>query len=169
MDEVDADLLFDESALDITKVDVEESKVNREIFRAYDIRGIVGETLTTDVAYDIGRAIGSEAYYRGEQTVVVGRDGRLSGPDMMESLIRGLKATGRDVKDLGQIPTPVLYFATQYLGINSGVMVTGSHNPSEYNGFKIVLAGETLAGEAIDGLRLRIESGDMLTGEGGVE
>jgi phosphomannomutase/phosphoglucomutase len=169
VDEVGADLLFDESALDITKVDVEESKVNREIFRAYDIRGIVGETLTTDVAYDIGRAIGSEAYYRGEQMVVVGRDGRLSGPDMMASLIRGLKATGRDIKDIGQVPTPVLYFAAQYLGANSGVMVTGSHNPKDYNGFKIVLGGETLASEAIDGLRQRIESGDLLTGEGSVE
>jgi phosphomannomutase/phosphoglucomutase len=169
VDEVDADLLFDESALDIARVDVEESTVNREIFRAYDIRGIVGETLTTDVAYDIGRAIGSEAYYRGEQTVVVGRDGRLSGPDMMASLIRGLKATGRDIKDIGQVPTPLLYFAAQYLGANSGVMVTGSHNPKDYNGFKIVLGGETLAGEAIDSLRQRIETGDLLTGEGSVE
>jgi phosphomannomutase / phosphoglucomutase len=169
VDEVDADLLFDESALDITRVDVEESTVNREIFRAYDIRGIVGETLTTDAAYDIGRAIGSEAYYRGEQTVVVGRDGRLSGPDIMASLIRGLKATGRDIKDIGQVPTPVLYFAAQYLGANSGVMVTGSHNPKDYNGFKIVLGGETLANEAIDNLRQRIESGDLLTGEGSVE
>jgi phosphomannomutase/phosphoglucomutase len=169
VDEVDADLLFDESALDISRVDVEESKVDADIFRAYDIRGIVGETLTEDVAYDIGRAIGSEAYFRGEQTVVVGRDGRLSGPDMMTALIRGLKATGRDVKDIGQAPTPVLYFAAQYLGANSGVMVTGSHNPKDYNGFKIVLGGETLANEAIDSLRQRIESGDMLTGEGSVE
>jgi phosphomannomutase/phosphoglucomutase len=84
-------------------------------------------------------------------------------------MIGGLKATGRDVKDLGQVPTPLVYFATQHLDINSAVMVTGSHNPSEYNGFKIVLGGETLAGEAIDGLRRRIESGDMLTGEGSVE
>ncbi len=169
VDEVGADLLFDESALDMARVDVEENKVDPDIFRAYDIRGIVGETLTADVAYDIGRAIGSEAYFRGEQTVVVGRDGRLSGPDMMTALIRGLKATGRDVKDVGQVPTPVLYFAAQYLGTKSGVMVTGSHNPKDYNGFKIVLDGETLANEAIDGLRQRIESGDMLTGEGSVE
>lgn len=169
VDEVDADLLFDEGALDITKVEVEEGKVDPGIFRAYDIRGIVGESLTIDMAYDIGRAIGSEAYFRGEQTVVVGRDGRLSGPDMMNALIRGLKVTGRDVKDIGQVPTPVLYFAAQYLGANSGVMVTGSHNPKDYNGFKIVLGGETLAKEAIDSLRQRIESGDMLTGEGSVE
>jgi len=169
VDEVGADLLFDESALDIARVDVAQGKVDPDIFRAYDIRGIVGETLSADVAYEIGRAIGSEAYFRGEQTVVVGRDGRLSGPDMMTALIRGLKATGRDVKDIGQVPTPVLYFAAQYLGTNSGVMVTGSHNPKDYNGFKIVLAGETLANEAIDSLRQRIESGDMLTGEGSVE
>ena len=91
-----------------------------------------------DIAYEIGRAIGSEAYYRGEQAVLVGYDGRLSSPDMAAAVIRGLKATGRDVKDLGQIPTPVLYFATQSLDIRSAVMVTGSHNPSEYNGFKII-------------------------------
>ena len=169
VDEVETDLLFDESALEISKVDVTENKVDPTIFRAYDIRGIVGETLTTDAAFEIGRAIGSEAYFRGEQTVVVGRDGRLSGPEMSEALIRGLRATGRDVKDVGQVPTPVLYFAAQYLGSNSGVMVTGSHNPADYNGFKIVLGGETLAQEAIDGLRQRIESGDMLTGEGGLE
>jgi phosphomannomutase/phosphoglucomutase len=88
---------------------------------------------------------------------------------MMASLIRGLKATGRDIKDIGQVPTPLLYFAAQYLGANSGVMVTGSHNPKDYNGFKIVLGGETLADEAIDSLRQRIETGDLLTGEGSVE
>ncbi|MEA3242025.1 MAG: phosphomannomutase/phosphoglucomutase, partial [Pseudomonadota bacterium] len=169
VDEVEADLLFDNSALDISRVDVEENTLDPGIFRAYDIRGVVGDTLTEDIAYEIGRAIGSEAYYRGEQAVLVGCDGRLSSPDLAAAMIRGLKATGRDVKDLGQVPTPVLYFATEHLDINSGVMVTGSHNPSEYNGFKIVLAGETLAGEAIDGLRRRIESGDLLTGEGGVE
>jgi len=169
VDEIGADLLFDESALDIGKADTEQGKTDSGIFRAYDIRGIVGETLSVDLAFDIGRAIGSEAYFRGEQTVVVGRDGRLSGPDMTAALIRGLKATGRDVKDIGQVPTPVLYFAAQYLGTNSGVMVTGSHNPKDYNGFKIVLGGETLANEAIDSLRQRIDSGDMLTGEGSVE
>jgi phosphomannomutase/phosphoglucomutase len=129
----------------------------------------VGGDLTADVAFEIGRAIGSEAYYRGEQTVVVGRDGRLSGPELSDALIRGLLATGRDVKNIGEVPTPVLYFAAQYLGSNSGVMVTGSHNPANYNGFKVVLAGNTLSNEAIDSLRQRIESGDMLTGEGAVE
>jgi len=169
VDEVEADLLFDNSALDTAGIKVDENRLDPTIFRAYDIRGVVGDTLTVNVAYEIGRAIGSEAYYRGEQAVLVGRDGRLSSPDLAAAVIRGLKATGRDVKDLGQVPTPVLYFATQALDINSGVMVTGSHNPADYNGFKIVLAGETLAGEAIDDLRRRIESGDMLTGEGSVE
>jgi phosphomannomutase/phosphoglucomutase len=169
VDEVEGDLLFDKSALEVSDVDDAEYKVDPAIFRAYDIRGIVGETLTTDTAFEIGRAIGSEAYFRGEQTVVVGRDGRLSGADMSSALIRGLLATGRDVKDIGQVPTPVLYFAAQYLGSNSGVMVTGSHNPGDYNGFKIVLGGVTLAKEAIEGLRQRIESGDMLTGEGSLE
>jgi phosphomannomutase/phosphoglucomutase len=169
VDELEGDLLFDESALEISRVDVGERKVDPSIFRAYDIRGIVGENLTADVAFEIGRAIGSEAYFRGEQTVVVGRDGRLSGPDLTAALIRGLLATGRDVKDIGQVPTPVLYFAAQYLGSNSGVMVTGSHNPANYNGFKVVLGGDTLSNEAIDSLRQRIESGDMLTGEGSLE
>ncbi|MGD8614724.1 MAG: phosphomannomutase/phosphoglucomutase, partial [Gammaproteobacteria bacterium] len=139
------------------------------IFRAYDIRGVLGETLTPEVAYEVGRAIGSEAYYRGEQTVVVGYDGRVSGPEMAGALMRGLKATGRDVRDIGQVPTPVLYFAAQHLETGSGVMVTGSHNPPEYNGFKIVLAGQTLAREAIQGLRQRIEQGDLLTGDGSLE
>ncbi len=169
VDEVEADLLFDDNALDISKLAVEEEKVDPSIFRAYDIRGVAGEALTVDAAYEIGRAIGSEAYYRGEQSVLVGRDGRLSSPELAAAMIRGLKATGRDVKDLGQVPTPVLYLATQILDVSSGVMVTGSHNPPEYNGFKVVLAGETLAGEAIDDLRKRIALDDMLTGDGTVE
>lgn len=169
VDELDGDLLFDANALDISRVGITETRVDPNIFRAYDIRGIVDENLTEDVAFDIGRAIGSEAYFRGEQTIVVGHDGRLSGSEMSAALVRGLLATGRDVKDVGQVPTPVLYFAAQYLGSNSGVMVTGSHNPANYNGFKVVLAGETLANEAIDALRQRIESGDMLTGEGSAE
>jgi phosphomannomutase/phosphoglucomutase len=169
VDPLEGDLLFDDNALDIAKVEIEEQKVNPVIFRSYDIRGVVGETLNEETAYEIGRAVGSEAYFRGEQTVVVGRDGRLSSPELAEQLIRGLKATGRDVKDVGLVPTPILYFAAQYLGSSSGVMITGSHNPAVYNGFKIVLGGETLSGEAIQSLRQRIEKGDLLTGEGTVE
>lgn len=137
-----------------------------EIFRAYDIRGVVGESLTPDIVYEIGRAIGSEAFDRGEQTVIVARDGRLSGPSLSDKLIKGLLATGRDVIDLGQVPTPVLYFATHFLGSNSGVMLTGSHNPVNYNGLKIVLRGETLSGNAIYALKERIESGNIFDGDG---
>ena len=168
-DEAAGDLLFDKSGIDSSPAGGGDARINPSIFRAYDIRGIVGETLSRDVAYELGRAIGSEAYFRGEQTVVVGRDGRLSGPELSEALIRGLKSTGRDVKNIGDVPTPVLYFAAQNLGTNSGVMVTGSHNPANYNGFKIVLAGETLSEGGIQELRRRIESGDLLTGDGNVE
>jgi phosphomannomutase/phosphoglucomutase len=140
-----------------------------EIFRAYDIRGVVGDTLTADVARAIGRAVGSEALDRGEQTVIVAADGRHSSPELAEALIAGLTASGRDVIDLGAVPTPVLYWATCELGPRSGVMVTGSHNASEYNGFKVVLAGEALAGDAVTDLRRRLEEGRLTNGEGSVE
>jgi phosphomannomutase/phosphoglucomutase len=136
------------------------------IFRAYDIRGVVGDTLTPEIVYELGRAIGSEAYARGQQTVIIARDGRLSGPEFVQALGNGLRASGRDVIDVGRVPTPVLYFATHYLSSSSGVMVTGSHNPPDYNGFKMVLRGETLAETAIQRLRSRIETGDLLSGNG---
>jgi Phosphomannomutase len=141
--------------------------VPASIFRAYDIRGVVDDTLTSQVVYALGRAIGSEAYERGQQKLILGRDGRLSAPALAKALSEGLRATGRNVTDIGQVPTPLLYFATHYLGAESGVMVTGSHNPPEYNGLKIVLGGETLFGEAIQGLRRRIETGRLLNKEGG--
>nr|VFK15192.1 MAG: phosphomannomutase / phosphoglucomutase [Candidatus Kentron sp. LFY] len=136
------------------------------IFRAYDIRGIVGTVLTSEIVYEIGRAIGSEAYDQGQSTLVVGRDGRLSGPALQEALIAGILSTGRDVIDIGQVPTPVLYFAANRLGTGSGVMVTGSHNPPEYNGLKIMLGGKTLFGNAIAGLHARIESNRFISGKG---
>ncbi|MFZ5561706.1 MAG: phosphomannomutase/phosphoglucomutase [Pseudomonadota bacterium] len=139
-----------------------------EIFRAYDIRGVVGDGLGADVARVLGLAIGSEAQARGESTVLVGRDGRLSGPELSAALIEGLRASGRDVIDVGMVPTPVLYFAAKTIGSGSGVMVTGSHNPADYNGFKIMLAGDTLAGDAIQALRERIEKNDFTSGEGGL-
>ncbi|SFU59828.1 phosphomannomutase/phosphoglucomutase [Halomonas korlensis] len=143
--------------------------VPASIFRAYDIRGIVDETLTEASVVAIGHAIGSEAAARGESTVVVARDGRLSGPRLQHALTRGLTASGRDVVDIGMVPTPVLYYATHVLdGTASGVMVTGSHNPPDYNGFKIVLGGETLSGEAITALYQRIQQGDLLEGQGSV-
>lgn len=147
---------------------VAATEVRSEIFRAYDIRGVVGKDLSRDVAKALGQAIGSEAVARGEKTVVVGRDGRKSGPDMSAGLIEGLRATGCDVIDVGMVPTPVLYFAAKTVGSGSGVMVTGSHNPSDYNGFKVMLAGDTLFGDDIQSLRVRIEQSDFTTGSGGL-
>ncbi|HSH49395.1 MAG TPA: phosphomannomutase/phosphoglucomutase [Halomonas sp.] len=139
------------------------------IFRAYDIRGVVDDTLTDAGVEGIGRAIGSAARARGESRIVVARDGRLSGPRMLAALTRGLNAAGCDVVDIGMVPTPVLYFATHVLDCTtSGVMVTGSHNPPDYNGFKIVLAGETLSGAAITDLHRRLEQGDLSEGQGSV-
>ncbi|MDI5890121.1 phosphomannomutase/phosphoglucomutase [Halomonas rhizosphaerae] len=141
--------------------------VPASIFRAYDIRGIVDDTLTEAGVEQIGRAIGSEARSRGESTVVVARDGRLSGPRLLAALTRGLLSSGCDVVDIGMVPTPVLYFATHVLdGTASGVMVTGSHNPPDYNGFKIVLGGETLSGDAITALHTRLASGELSEGRG---
>ncbi len=140
-----------------------------EIFRAYDVRGIVEEGLSADVVRQIGRAIGAEAYERGQQTIVVGRDGRNSGPELQEALIEGLRATGRDVIDVGRVPTPVLYFATHYMNTGSGVMVTGSHNPPEYNGHKIMLGGDTLFGDDIQELRKCAEGGDFPSGKGNLQ
>ncbi len=134
----------------------------QEIFKAYDIRGIVGKTLTADAVRSIGQALGSEALARGQQTLAVGRDGRLSGPELAGALAEGLTATGIDVIDIGCVPTPLAYFAAYQLGTNSAVSVTGSHNPPDYNGIKMVLAGETLYGEQIQALRRRIERGDLV-------
>lgn len=139
------------------------------IFRAYDIRGVVGDTLTTETAYWVGRAVGSESLAKGEPNVSVGRDGRLSGPQLVEHLIQGLVDSGCSVSDVGMVPTPVLYFAANVLAGKSGVMLTGSHNPPDYNGFKIVIAGDTLANEQIQALRQRIETNDLAEGVGQAE
>ena len=143
--------------------------VDRSIFRAYDIRGVVGKTLTKGVARLIGRAIGSEARSRELKEIVVARDGRLSGPELLGALIDGLRSTGCDVIDIGAAPTPVLYFATYQLNAGSGVMLTGSHNPPDYNGFKIVLGGETLSEDAIQNLYARISEGRFIDGSGGLQ
>ncbi|MEJ2107374.1 MAG: phosphomannomutase/phosphoglucomutase [Acidiferrobacteraceae bacterium] len=139
-----------------------------EIFKAYDIRGIVGKTLTTGTAEQIGLAIGSEAAARKQTSVAISRDGRLSGPELVAALGRGIAAAGIDVIDIGMVPTPVLYYATNELGTASGVAVTGSHNPPDYNGFKIVLGGETLSGDEIQALRQRIVDGDLTHGNGSI-
>jgi phosphomannomutase / phosphoglucomutase len=142
------------------------TRLSPEIFKAYDIRGIVGRTLTAEVAELIGRAVGSEARERGVTAVAIGRDGRLSGPMLSEALARGLQASGVDVIDVGMVATPMLYFAAYHLGTLSGVQVTGSHNPPDYNGLKIMLAGETLSGDDIQALRHRIETGKFASGAG---
>ena len=137
-----------------------------EIFKAYDIRGIVGKSLTPDVVRRIGHALGSLAVEQGQKAVAVGRDGRLSGPELAGALIDGICAAGCDAIDIGCVPTPVTYFAAHHLGCDSCVSVTGSHNPPDYNGLKMVVAGTTLALDAIQQLRARAGSGDLKHGSG---
>ena len=139
-----------------------------EIFKAYDIRGIVGQSLTPQSVELIGRAIGSEALQQGNQAVVVGRDGRLSGTDMRNALVSGITATGANVVDIGMVPTPVVYYATHVLETGASVSITGSHNPPDYNGFKVMIGGGTLSGPAIQGLKTRILESDFQSGEGSV-
>ncbi len=144
----------------------EEAMLDRGIFRAYDIRGVLGKTLSAGVARQLGRAIGSAVRDQQLSDIVVGRDGRLSGPELSEALIEGLRAAGVDVIDIGAVPTPVSYFAAFQLNTGSCVSVTGSHNPPDYNGFKIVIGGETLAEDAIQDLYQRIVEGRLAEGEG---
>ena len=142
------------------------TKLPQEIFKAYDIRGIVDKSLTETVTEQIGQAIGTEATLAGDRSVVIGRDGRLSGPSLATALSEGIRSTGCDVVDIGMVPTPVTYFATHHLETGSAVSITGSHNPPEYNGLKVMIAGETLAGDRIQMLRKRIEEQDLLSGNG---
>ena len=142
------------------------SLLSPSIFKAYDIRGIIGKTLDADVAYQIGQAFGTAALAKGEKAVVIGRDGRLSGPELIAALAKGLQSTGIDVIDLGVVVTPMVYFGTNVLGAASGIMVTGSHNPPDYNGFKMVLAGEAIYGDAIQGLYQAILNKAFVTGAG---
>ena len=141
-------------------------KLPHEIFKAYDIRGIVGKTLTAEIISAIGHAIGSEARARGLMSIAIGRDGRLSGMKLTQALAKGLQKSGINVIDVGMVATPMLYLAAHELCNYSGVMVTGSHNPPDYNGLKIVLDGETLAAESIQDLRVRIENNDLVSGNG---
>jgi len=138
------------------------------IFRAYDIRGIVGKTLDAEVARQVGQVVGSLTLEADAAPVIVARDGRESGPDLVAGMIEGISSTGCDVVDIGAVPTGVLYFAAYELGNGSGVMITGSHNPSDYNGFKIVIGGITLAGEQISSMYERIQSGNLRVGKGNV-
>ncbi|MEP7207048.1 MAG: phosphomannomutase/phosphoglucomutase [Casimicrobiaceae bacterium] len=137
-----------------------------EIFKAYDIRGIVGRTLTAPVVRMIGQGLGTLALQAGRDTIVIGRDGRLSGPELAVALADGIRAAGANVVDIGMVATPMTYFAAHHLGTQCSVMVTGSHNPPDYNGLKMVIDGETLSGESIQALRHRIESDDVRRGSG---
>ena len=181
--------LFGEDALDIDMLDGDEdvlglgeigseadmeleetaplsAEVPDSIFRAYDIRGVVGDSLTPDSVSIIGQAIGSEGVHRGLREICVGYDGRHSSPELADALCAGLTRSGMNVVRVGRVPTPVLYFAGHYLENGSGVMITGSHNPPEYNGLKMVLLGETLAGDAIQGLLQRIRNHQLEEGQG---
>ncbi|MCP5288505.1 MAG: phosphomannomutase/phosphoglucomutase [Burkholderiaceae bacterium] len=144
-------------------------KTNASVFKAYDIRGVVGKTLDERFALHLGRAFGSAALAEGERAVAVGRDGRLSGPGLAAALVRGLKSTGLDVVDLGAVTTPMAYYVAATRGehgCRSAIQVTGSHNPKDYNGFKMVLAGRAIHGDEIQALRRRIEAGDHAAGKG---
>lgn len=142
------------------------NSIPKEIFRAYDIRGIVTEGLTRDNVYTIGLAIGSEAIARGQHIIAVGRDGRISGPELLQALIAGILASGCDVVDIDEVTTPILYYAAALMDSQSGVMLSGSHNPPEYNGIKIVIGGETLYDVAIQKLYERIINRDFKFGAG---
>ncbi len=140
--------------------------VNPSIFRAYDIRGIVGKTLTEEVVYAIGRVLGSLALESGDRCMAVGRDGRLSGPQLVSALCNGILESGCDVVDIGMLPTPLLYYSTYVLDTHSGVMLTGSHNPPDYNGLKMMINGKTLAESDITAIYQRIIESNYLSGDG---
>ena len=144
------------------------ASIASDIFKAYDIRGIVGKTLTNEAAYLIGKAIAARGSKLGVTRIAVGRDGRLSGPELGENLIRGITESGLDVLNVGMVATPMLYFAAIKECGGSGVMITGSHNPPDYNGFKMMLAGDTLAGEAIQELLAAIQNDQFVSGNGSV-
>jgi phosphomannomutase/phosphoglucomutase len=143
-------------------------EVSPGIFRAYDIRGVIDRTLDSGVARKVGQAVGTVALERDAAPVVVARDGRLSGPYLMKGMIEGIRSTGCDVLDIGAVPTGVLYYAAHEMASGSGVMITGSHNPPDYNGFKIMIGGDTLYGDAIMDLYRRITEGELAAGEGTV-
>ncbi len=156
-------------ASNLGEVGVGNQMMSPTIFRAYDIRGVIGKTLTVQGAVLIGQAVGSAAVEQGVTEMVVARDGRLSSPEFSSKLIEGLVSTGTNVIDVGAVTTGMMYFATHHLKTMSGVMVTGSHNPADYNGFKIVIDGEPVAGEKITELHERIKSGNFTSGTGGVQ
>lgn len=160
---------IDHNSLEFQKVQLQqaaEAAMPSRIFRAYDIRGKAHTEISKTIAHQIGLAVGSEARARGEQTIVVGRDARLSSPELQKALVAGLQESGCDVVDVGQVPSPVLYYAAKNIGTGSGVMVTASHNPAPDNGFKIMLAHHTLVDTEVAALRQRILDKDFTKGKG---
>lgn len=147
-------------------IQADHESIPASIFRAYDIRGIAEQELSEDNVRLIGQAIGSEAQDHGIDTLLVGYDGRLSSPALSVALIAGLRRSGCDVVSLGLVPTPLLYFATHTSGFDSGVMLTASHNPANYNGMKIVFNRTSLADNQIQTIRSRIETDQFRTGDG---
>ncbi len=147
-----------------TVVDAPPKELDQSIFRAYDIRGVVGKSLDADVARLIGQAVGTMMRERELGEIVIGRDGRLSGPELAEALGEGLREAGVDVIDIGSVPTPLVYFATYHFNTGSGIAVTGSHNPPDYNGFKIVVGGETLSEGTIQEIYERIAGNQLRRG-----
>ena len=154
-----------ESIVSLSKPEAVDEKA--AIFRAYDIRGIVGQALSEEMVFNIGRAVGSEAKEKNINSIVVGRDGRISSPALSESLSKGIISTGVNVLDIGLVPTPLVYFVAHHSEGKSGIVVTGSHNPVEYNGLKITINGETYTDEKIQLIRQRIENNNYSTGKEG--
>ena len=139
-----------------------------EIFKAYDIRGIVDKTLTADAVRAIGHALGSEAVLRKQKAIAVGRDGRASSQALEAALVDGLTSSGIDAVRIGLGPTPMLYFAEAELDVDGGIMITGSHNPANYNGFKMVMFGNAFFGQDIQKLGAMAAEGDWVEGRGSV-
>ncbi|GAI59665.1 unnamed protein product [marine sediment metagenome] len=140
--------------------------MNPEVFREYDVRGVVDRDLNFDFVYDLGRAIGTYGIHHGVKTMTIGRDCRLSSEEYQGAIKSGIRATGINIIDIGLCATPILYFSIRHLNTDGGVMVTGSHNPPEFNGFKICIGPDTIYGEEIQKLRRIMEEGDFISGQG---
>ena len=141
-------------------------ELNADIFKAYDIRGVVDESLTSEAVTLIGQALGSLALKNDQNSIIIGRDGRLSGPKLIRALANGILSSGCDVIDIGEVPTGLVYYATYKLETQSAVALTGSHNPPDYNGLKMVIAGDALSGDQIKDIKRRIDNNDLATGQG---
>ena len=139
-------------------------KVSADIFREYDVRGVAGVDLTNELALHLGKAVGTKVVRAGRDTLIVGRDCRVSGPAMSENFIAGVLSTGVKVTYLGEVPTPVVYWALKKRDVYGGVMITGSHNPGEYNGFKVTMGGASVHGDGVQELRHMIEAEDYANG-----